>query len=444
MAYTLDSSQWKWYTYDWYTYMIFWEQYPYTDDIYYWEIYQSFSSLDASSLSLWDWAFCRIWHITSDSPWHSAYVSIQLQWYRNWTWETLYVVTDSNYNFSTWVPRTFAFWAFCDAHTVNSTMTDYRMRVLVWASGRWSDEFSILDAPYVNPWISVDASSTWKSLIVDWSVVQTAYWKTFNREPPYSQSWWNSERRASWESSFNLTNFQIWNEVLCFALTLKAWSATDWEVVDTTMRVQKYKDWARVSQGTWSHSWTYTYQAWLIYSYSWYMWIDKDEIWNDATQYRLYRSREWDRGHWDYTYTYFTVSNLNIDTTPCPSWYLWVEWDNLCYTDNTLREVWLDWYGYKHKIWVQSWFMDYVWTDKAWYIRLQSWWNYPDRIHYIDSSWYHRATQNPLWWYGWYATVSGAEWYVWGWDRNAQYWYGYLCYIDSNWTKHRIMCPDLS
>lgn len=441
MALTVNSDRWKAFIYNDTTYNVFWEENINLDYAVHWTVTQHFSTVNASSLNMWDFVFVWKADIASTTATTiNAYVAFQ--WYRDWVWETLHVPFDKSYSIEQWWNLALCYAWYCSAAYINSTMTDYRITYVIW-NKFWTDSFSITNAPYWTTWIWVDASSTWKSLIVDWSVVQTAYWKTFNREPAYSASSWNAEWRASWESSFNLTNFQIWNEVLCFALTLIAWTATQWEKVTTKMRLQKMVNGVWTSNWTWEYTWTDTFTAWLEYAYSWYMWIDKDEIWDDASDYRLRRSWDWDKWHGWYTYTFFMVTNLNIDTTVCKSWYLWVEWNNLCYTDNILDEVWRDGYWYKHKIWYES-YSDYVGTDKAWSIRIQSSWTYPNRIHYVDSSWYHRVTSNPLWWYGWYSTASWAEWCIWVWAYSYLYWYGYLCYVDNAWTKHRIMNPDLS
>ena len=443
MAFTLSYSEiWKKVSYNWTTYNIFWESSVNLPDGWSgWTILETYNSVSASWLSVWDYVGAYIWKVTSDTA-TRALLKVSIQAYYNSSWETRRVVFNRYLNFSwedTWV-----FWTFVKIwKEIDDSATNYRIKIEV-DSKTWYQTFTVTNTPSWSWGISMTDKATWKSLVVNWSVVQTAYGKTFNREPAYS-GWWNwSNWTCSWETSFDLTNFQIGNEVLCFSINLRAGSTANWKKLTVSCQVQKSKNSEWVSDWMWRLERSDTVNSWYTYAYSWYMGIDKDEIWNDATSYRLKWNWECTNGDTGFTYSFFDISNLSIDTTICPAWALWVEWNHLCYTDNILEEIWYNGYGYKHKIWYQSWYSSYVWTDKSWMIWIQDSGSYADRIHYVDSSWYHRATDLPLWWYWWYATAPWKQWYLWVWAYNADYWYWYLCFVDSSWVKHRIMNPDLS
>lgn len=286
--------------------------------------------------------------------------------------------------------------------------------------------------------ISTYAIQTGKSLTFNWSTAYTIYGRDFNPRqsdiPDPPSDWDSNTIRASWETSFNLSWFQYGNEV-CFCVATFHFSGenlrnTD---IDITMVFQKYS-------GGWQNAWWVYYDTVKFNSASWmqwkwrYVWIDSDEIWDDATQYRFLVQVS---GWWEYEeFTApFTISNLSFDTTRHPSWYLWVEWQNLCYTDASYSST--RWY--KHKI---NYDGAYSWgSGSPWYIWLPTS-STDDHIYYTDANWYVRRTKSsqPRFDEGDDYAWSGNAWYLWVSDGYwAEDWYAHLCYVNNQWYKRRII-----
>ena len=155
-----------------------------------------------------------------------------------------------------------------------------------------------------------------------------------------------------------------------------------------------------------------------------YFWIDDDEIWEWVSNYKVI----WDMLD-DSAEVSFTVSNLSIDSNTHRSWYLWIEWANLCYTDATW---WTQWY--KHKINYDSYTW---WSGNPWYIRVPSgttWY-----IYYTDAYGTVRRTHmaDERYWWNWFPSWA-REWSIRVSDGDYTEWYGYLCFIDGNWECRRL------
>lgn len=284
--------------------------------------------------------------------------------------------------------------------------------------------------------ITVHYSWTGKSLVYNWSTAYTIFGRDFNPRPsdiPNPPSNWNENTvRASWETSFNLSWFQYWNEV-CFWTYVLEFEDFSWDVdITEDMSFQKYTWWWQNAWWTGSNYYN-TSDGTLRWTY-WYVWIDDDEIWTDATQYRfLIQVYGWGVST-EFTIP-FTISGLSFDYTRHPAWYLWVEWQNLCYTDASYSST--RWY--KHKI---NYDGAYSWgSGSPWYIWLPTS-STDDHIYYTDANWYVRRTQNsqPRFDEGDAYAWSGNAWYLWVSDGYwSEDWYAHLCYVNNQWYKRRII-----
>lgn len=261
-----------------------------------------------------------------------------------------------------------------------------------------------------------------KWIEIDGSTFYTFYGKDFNPNVPNIWWWWTTITASDETTSFNLTWFQPWNEVWCIVLTFDITN-------DCTLYIeyefQQYIWW-------WQTSWAYsdTYYVWAPQTYSYlYFGVDYDEIWDNTNQYRIVVNRECSDGTWEnWIINNFTVSNLSIDSGYHNSWYLWIEWNNLCYTDAIFWSMW-----FKHKINYDTWYN--WWSGDPWYIWIPSWTTW--RIYYTDAYGTVRRTHLADSRYGWSRYWS--PWYIYvsnGWD--ASDWYWYLCFVDGNGELRRL------
>ena len=277
----------------------------------------------------------------------------------------------------------------------------------------------------------------WKSLKYNGSTAYTIFWQDFN--PPYSDiPDYPDDRdidtvRCSWETSYDLSQFQMWNEV-CFSSFLIRSYDLSW-TYNISMRFQKYIWWSYQDAGR-TDNFTISMWTYEIYQPRWYVWVDYDEIRNDATQYQwLFNVSCWSWSSWDITVP-FTISWLYFDDVKHTPWYIRVQWTNLCYIDASWTSTrWL-----KHIInYDSSYSPTYVWTDSKWYVWI------PDditdnHIYYVDNNWYIRRTWKTQ------ARLNEDEDYVWSnyaWKIRVSNWndswYAHLCYITKNWYKRRII-----
>jgi len=277
--------------------------------------------------------------------------------------------------------------------------------------------------------ISVSYNKIGKWVAVDWRVIQNFYGVDFNPTVPSRPSEWDSVSAVDETTSFNLSWFQVWNEVFCSVFKL-----------ESTDNYENYLYWG--FEMYYNNTWLETTYVWFDLAiardgYRWwysYFWVDSDEIWPSSSRYRVhYYTSDWVI---DFYSPEITVSNLSFNTRFRDCGYLRVEWKNLCYTDGA-QSTWGDG-GYKHRIAYDSSFSESSAWD-PWYIRLES----DDilRIYYIDEYWTKRRTYSSDSWYGWNVNVwSSKAWYIRASDAAyADDWYRYLCFIAPNWSKRRIM-----
>ena len=264
----------------------------------------------------------------------------------------------------------------------------------------------------------------WKWIDIDWSEFYNFYGKDFNPNVPSPPTW-----TTTWvyneTSTFNLVWFQPWHEVWCCVVIIKNnWSSSRTQHI--------YADFYQWSSNTWTYdAGNVTVDAWGEWMLYVYFWVDYDEIWSWYSNYRV----EWQMLD-DSKDASFSVSGLSIDSTRHSSWYLWIEWNHLCYIDATYSST--QWY--KHKIQYDSYTW---WSWEPWYIWIPSS-STDQRIYYTDAYWTVRRTHvasdrySPTW--------TPNTWYVWTqyawkirvptWDMEDGYWY--LCYVDSGWYKRRM------
>lgn len=275
--------------------------------------------------------------------------------------------------------------------------------------------------------IEVTYNKIWKWVAVDWATLQTFYGADFNPNVNLPSSF-TSITVVDETTSFNLSGFQPWHEVGCWVIRLDNTGSSDYTGY---LRAYFYRD------NSWWSSWQYDYgnitiEAWWWWSGYIYFWVDYDEIWSWYSTYKI----EYSLIRWGIIFDSptFTQTWLSIDSTRYPSWYIRVEWANLCFIDGVQWTTW-----YKHKIAFDSSYSTNVWSDNAWYIRLDD----TDllRIYYVDEFWNRRRTypsRERYWgnvnvWSNnkWYMRVSSS------WD--AEEWYAHLCFIAPNWSKRRIL-----
>lgn len=278
---------------------------------------------------------------------------------------------------------------------------------------------------------SVLYSWTWKSLIVDWSTLFTFYGKDFNPNVPTPSEWTKENTYASWETSFDLTWFAVGNEVCCCLFWFEN-NAEDNVYVSWDMYFQKSYNGSTYYYAGWSDSrWATVLRNWRYYYY-YYAWIDDDEIWIWETYYRFHIEWSSTDGSTGTINIPFRVSNLSFDDSLHPSWYLWVEWGYLCYTDGTWFEMWNPWYWYKHRIKYDTGYDWWRWDP--WYIWVGSWTTW--RIYYTDAYWVVRRTHLADQWYG--SRRYGTSWYIYVSDGDTQDGYWYLCFVDGNGELRRL------
>ena len=277
-------------------------------------------------------------------------------------------------------------------------------------------------------------SQVWHWISIDGSTLYDFYGKNFNPNVPAIPGW-NTFTCYQQTSNFNLTGFQPWNEVWCYIRNIS--DINPWHLYVEAF-LQVYRWWW---QYLWGLYWEFDETSWDV-TYAWYMyfWVDSDEIWDYGTEYRIITNWEytpsWWTKQWETWKTVaFTVSNLNIDTTLCKPWYLWIEWNNLCYTDATWWDWWHPWYWWKHKINYDTWYN--WWTWEPWYIWIPSGVSW--RIYYVDAYGIVRRTHYADTRYWGSSHPSWAiPWRIWVSDWNANTWYWYLCFIDWNWEQMRM------
>ena len=266
-----------------------------------------------------------------------------------------------------------------------------------------------------------------KSLIVNNDTFFTFYGKDFNPNIPSRPSprYWD-QTMASWETSYDLNWFSVGNEVCCGFFIFWNTDLDNIVYVSWDMDFQKSYNGSTYYSTGWKESKSMYIQPdnsdWAYY----YVWVDSDEIWIWETYYRFHVEWSSTDGSTGTINIPFTVSNLSFDDSLHPSWYLWVEWNYLCYTDATEWNRW-----YKHKINYDSYTW---WSGDPWYIRVPentSWY-----IYYTDANGRVRRTHFADERYGW--SRYWTPWYIYVSNGNYTQWYWYLCFVDGNWELRRM------
>lgn len=282
---------------------------------------------------------------------------------------------------------------------------------------------------------TVDHSQVWKWLQNNDGMTWVLYWDDFNPSVP---SWFlNASECFAYNqtTNFDLAWFQPWHEVLWFVyeVTEAYWYAP--QITHTIhMDFLRSSDWSswetwwyenitdtRDELSSWDFQWKRRY---------WYAGVDYDEIWEWYTHYKFHvYTNDW---AYDLYSPTFTVSNLNIDSTRHPAWFMWVEWSHLCYTDATHYSTW-----YKHKIAYDWNYNSFVWTDYSWMIWLDT--TTTRKIYYVDEYWYKRRTYAARDWYTPSSPWTNKSWAIWTSTWWYSSWWIHLCFVSSAGDKLRIL-----
>lgn len=280
--------------------------------------------------------------------------------------------------------------------------------------------------------LTTDTFWIWKWIAIDWSTLFTIYGKMFDPNVPDPPSSYSSVSLVDEAYSYNLLWFQPWLEVCvcCLEVWNETSSTISWSI-ECTLQQWTWWNW---KDGDTIYFWYFDIEPTRWYfNYMW-IWIDPDEIRPWISQYRFHWKACWQ----DY-YKTFTVSNLSFDDNPHPAWYLWIEWNNLCYvppsyysgSSNT---------GYKHIIDYDEWYSG--WSGDPWYIWIPSS-SSDHHIYYVTQNWYVYRTKESYAWSWWSSSVgSNKSWYIrmppsTSWTPE-QAWYNYLCYVDWGGYKRRM------
>lgn len=282
--------------------------------------------------------------------------------------------------------------------------------------------------------MSLNRTYTWigEWVEIDGSELINYYWNDFNPTNPTIPSSWTTFEASNPTSSFDLDGFQPWHEVWCWVFNM----TNNWTSSETVIVLAEFQ---RLS-GSWRTSWSYRFNFSVaandVYGWWLYFGIDDDEIWSWYSSYRIRWTRTW--SWWDYweETSYFTVSNMDIDSSLYPAWCLWVDWPHLCYTDWTHWDEW-----YIHKIAFDSGVYDYVGRDCAWSIWMEnSGATAMQRLYYVTESWYKTRTYWCQLRYWWNVNVwSNKRWSIWVPTWDMEYWYWHLCYVTAAGQKLRVL-----
>lgn len=258
------------------------------------------------------------------------------------------------------------------------------------------------------------------------SIIMDIFWKDFNPRQPSGMFEWTLDEANIYlrnqTTSFNCSGLAMWHEVAIALFAIENTSGSA-ESGSLGFKRKKASDLLFESSNSYylpNNTW------WLIYSY---IWIDRDEIQENWTDYKIEFYLGWSLND---SIT-FTISNLSIDNTDRTPGYIWVEWNNIHYIDATKTYTW-----FEHII-AHDWSTYWSWLT-PWYIRVDTsnhW-----RLYYIDSSGYKRRTHlaDDWSWYntGWWDELPiswETPWFI----RVSTWSYGYLCFIWYDWKGYRIM-----
>lgn len=270
----------------------------------------------------------------------------------------------------------------------------------------------------------------WKSITDAGSIFYTIYWQDYWPNIPSITSIAWANRWTSWETSYNLAWFQVGNQIVIYLFTFLSGTASG--TASVQLYLQKYT-WWRQNTGT-NGSWSISMGQNSVFSWTMAIPIVRHGIWNDATDYRVLMYWSIGSESWFSQLDEFSVYNFWADTSEHNEGMLWVQWANLCYTDG---------YGYKHNITYDSDYATFVGSQYAGHIRIDP--SVIRRIYYVDQSWYKRRTyeaDNRFWSTSW-QWASVGYWYRWClwtvWDWWYAGWSRYLCFVNPNWYKMRLM-----
>lgn len=338
--------------------------------------------------------------------------------------------------------------------------------------------------------MSLTSYQIWSWVTLDWTWYNIK-WRSFNPKLNITDwgtssiiwnipNWWN----------ISLSWFQFWHEVI---VALWQWDDDNQHYIEFRKGITSlfiffwsfYEFYAYIwiDYDEIMSNWTdYYVDFWLYLSWTNYGWISyvwsnsfsyNIDIWNIWQQIEIdYTTDFWvthtiinwiiTSKNWSYIYSYAwpslpsNITNMNITPItktlqwtlnytitdfpsiiwPVESWKIWVEWNNLCFTDAVKWTTW-----YKHII-KNNWIIYSTWKT-PWMFRIDS--SYIWALWYIDEYWNERKTH--LWdiywspwnnepWISWLTPwmirVSAPEWNYW-----------YLTFIWPNWARYRIMNWDI-
>lgn len=264
------------------------------------------------------------------------------------------------------------------------------------------------------------------------SGTEMTWWKTnFNMPVPdifddntnYTKTDWMLNPQSPW-TSFDLSWFNYWWEVIAANTVFTVdWPYSNW-IIDISQKWKK-PDWSEIFT-----NWPYTFDPWSVCDWCWQsyqivsnQWVAPWEIDIDWT-YTLEAIATW----WINQTSTFNVTFTNVPVFPWyeVSWYLWVEWSQLCYTSANWFVHKIDWIWWTNvwtenswKIWVEWIYLH--WISDTWYKKTTSW-----TIDQFDSSFSNWATWSVSWQTPWYLYADN------------EFGYTHLSYIDANWDKRLI------
>lgn len=269
----------------------------------------------------------------------------------------------------------------------------------------------------------------WKQITDNGTTILDAYWADLSPQHPAITWWWNT-LQSSWERDYNCSWFQVGNSVLGYTFTYVSWGVAGNVTIDIYLTDNHGNKLAYERHPTvWRlvANWVARYYTELAIL-SW-------QLRPNVSTYRLFFQATHSAGYTDTKYIEFSLSNMYMDTNTYTPWMMTVNWTNLVYTD---------YWRYKHMIQYDS---NYSWStvssSNAGKIWVQNW--VVRRLYYVDQYWNVRRTyeaDNRYWSTSWqwaYAETS-YKWALW----TGSYWASwassrYLCFVNSNWYKMRLM-----
>ena len=272
----------------------------------------------------------------------------------------------------------------------------------------------------------------WKSITLDWSTIFTAYWADLSPTKP-SSSWWAwNWLRATWETTYDCSWFQVGNTVCAFTFTYVSWGYAG--ETNIQLYLQEYRNWWQSTW--WDVQWTWTLSANWFVRWFWELSIIQNQFRDNASRYRMLVYWQ----SWSYSSFYTDEIQLDYlypDTTEYEPWLITVDWSYLIYTD---------YWWYKHKVQYDTWFSwSYAGTDKAWHFWIQDW--VVRRLYYVDEYWYVQRTYQADNWKGytswqWASVWTSYKWSLWTGSWASDWSNRYLCFVNSSWYKMRLMNGD--